>query len=435
MNANLEKLENNLFKLSVEIDADVASQEYNKACKKMGENLSIPGFRKGKTPRPIIEKHLGTDRIKQRALDAMLPAIFADVISEHQLDLVTEPVVETYEFELGKPVSLTAKIEVKPEVELSGYKGQTIEVPEYKLDESAVEKELESIRGKFATMEQVIDRPTEPEDIVFIDFYGKMEGEPIKGGAGKNHQLDLANSHFIAGFAEQLAGKNIGDEFKIRVTFPQDYSDKAIAGKEAEFDIKINEIKKKVFPEINDEFAQKIGPFQTVEDLKKDLAQYIEQARDHENRSRAEKAIVDKVVNESKLDIPDTMINREAKYLMEEVENRFKNQGVSWEQVIEQQGQESIWNNLREEATKRVKTSLVLGSIAKQENITLSEEDFAAMVRDLTQSYNTSESKIYEQMTQNPSLAQGLSQQIMSQKIINYLLENNEVKYIEDTST
>lgn len=434
MNVNLEKLENNLFKLSIEIDAEVASQEYNKACKKLGENLTVPGFRKGKTPRPMIEKHVGIDRIKQKALDSILPGIFADVISEHQLDLVTEPVVENYEFELGKPVSLTAKIEVKPEVDLPKYKGQTVEVPEYKASENAVESELDSIRNRFARMEQVIDRPTESDDVVFIDFDGTVDGEPLKGGSGKNQQLDLANSHFIPGFAEQLVGKNIGDEFAIKVTFPEDYSEKSIAGKEVEFTVKINEIKKKILPELNDEFAQKIGPFQTVDDLKNDLAKYIEQSRENENRLRAEKAIVDKVVDETKLDIPDTMINREAKYLMEEVENRFKSQGMSWEQVIEQQGHENIWNNLREEATKRVKTSLVLGAIANEEKITLTDEDFAEKVRELANAYKTDEKKVYEQMAQNPSIAQGLSQQIMSQKIINYLLENNEVKYIEDTS-
>ena len=434
MNTNLEKLDNNLFKVSIEIDADVASLEYNKACKKMGENLSVPGFRKGKTPRPIIEKHIGPDRIKQRALDAILPGLFADVISEHQLDLVTEPVIENYEFELGKPVSITAKIEVKPEVNLPNYKGPTVEVPEYKADENAVDKELDAIKDKFARLEQVIDRATEPTDIVFIDFDGKIDGEPIKGGAGKNHQLDIANSHFIPGFAEQLVGKSIGDEFTIKVTFPQEYGEKSLAGKEAEFEIKINEIKKKTLPEMDDEFAQKIGPFQTVDDLKKDLGDYIEKTRENENRVRAEKAIIDKVVEDAKLDIPDTMINREAKYLMEEAESRFKSQGLSWEQVIEQQGHENIWNELREEAAKRVKTSLVLGAVAKAENLTLTEEDFALKVKELANAYNSEESKVYEQMAQNPSLAQGLSQQIMSQKIINYLLENNEVKYIEDTS-
>jgi len=432
MNTNLEKLEKNLFKLNIEIDAEVASLEYNKACKKMGENLNVPGFRKGKTPRNIIEKHLGPDRIKQRALDTILPGIFADVISEHQLDLVTEPVIDTYEFELGKSVTLTAKIEVKPEVELASYKEQTVEVLEYKAEEGAIDKEIESLLNKFATLEQVIDRPSEATDITFIDFDGSIDGKAIKGGSGKNHQLDLGNSNFIPGFAEQIVGKSIGDDFTIKVTFPEEYGDKDIAGKEAEFAIKINEIKKRILPELTDEFAQKLGPFQTVEELKNDLNKYLEQAKENENKARVEKAIIDKVVGDAKLEMPDTMINREAKYLMEEMEAKFKGQGISWEQVVEQQGQENMWNGLREEASKRVKTSLVLGAIAQAESITLTEEDFSQKIQELAAAYNSDMNKIYEQMSQNPSLAQGLSQQIMSQKIVNYLLENNEVKYIED---
>lgn len=435
MKVNLEKQENNLFKLSIEIDADVAAQEYNKACRKIAETINIPGFRKGKAPRSMIEKHVGIGKIQQRVLDAILPNVFADLISEHQFDLATEPVVENYTFELGKPVSVVARIEVKPEVNLVNYKGQTIEVPEFKHAGDVIEKELKLLSEKFATLEPIVDRAAEASDIVIIDFSGTVNGEPIKGGAGKNQQLDLSNSHFIAGFAEQIVGKNIGEEFKINVTFPEQYQDKALAGKPAEFTIKINEIKQKITPEVNDELAQKVGPFKTLDDLKQDMEKYLEKTRENENKIRAERAILDKVVEAAKLDIPDSMVNREAKTLLEEIQARFKSQGISWEQVLEQQGHENTWNSLREEAAKRVKTSLVLSAVAKTENIQLTEEDFAEKVRELARVYNSEEKVIYEQMAQNPALAQGLSQQIMSQKIINYLLENNEVKYIEDTLT
>ncbi len=434
MNTTLEKLDNNLFKLNIEIDGEIASQEYNKACRKFGENITIPGFRKGKAPRPIIEKHVGQDKIKERALDILLPGILADVISEHQLDLVTEPVIESYDFEIGKPVTVSTRLETKPEVELPKYKNLTVEVPEFKFEEDAIEKQLTNLREKFAKLEEIVDRPTEANDIVFIDFDGSIEGESIKGGAGKNHQLDLANSHFIPGFAEQLVEKKIGEDFAINVTFPEDYQDKNIAGKNAEFKIKINEIKKKIMPELDDEFAKRIGPFNTLEDLKDDLKKYLDKTCENENKVRAEKAIVDKVIEDTRLDTPDTMINREAKYLMEEMKNNFQNQGISWEKVLEEQGYEQTWNNLRIEAAKRVKTSLVLGAIAKAENIQLTEVDFANKVNELAEAYNTDPKAIYEQMSKNPAVAQGLSQQIMSQKIVNYLLENNEVKYIEDKS-
>lgn len=432
MKVNLEKQENNLFKLNIEIEADVAAQEYNKACRRIGENINIPGFRKGKAPRSMIEKHVGAGRIQQQVLDALLPNIFADLISEHQFDLATEPIVENYSFELGKPVSIVAKLEIKPDVDLVNYKGQVVEVPEYKHADDIIEKELKLLSEKFATLEPIVDRPAENSDIVIIDFSGTVNGEPIKGGAGKNQQLDLSNSHFIQGFAEQIAGKSIGEEFKIQVTFPEDYQDKSLASKPAEFTIKINEIKKKITPEINDELAQKVGPFLTLEALKQDMIKYLEKTKENENKIRAEKVIMEKIVDSAKVEIPDSMVNREAKTLLEEIQARFKSQGISWEQVLEKQGHENTWNSLREEALKRVKTSLVLSAVAKTENIQLSEEDFAEKVKELARAYNSEEKIIYEQMTQNPALAQGLSQQIMSHKIINYLLENNEVKYIED---
>jgi len=432
MKVNVEKQDNNLFKLSIEIDADVAAQEYNKACRKIGENINIPGFRKGKAPRSMIEKHAGVGRIQQRVLDTLLPNIFADLISEHQFDLTTEPVIENYNFELGKPVSVTARLEVKPEVTLIDYKGQTVEVPEFKQADDIIDKEIKVLSEKFATLEPIVGRSAEDSDIVIIDFVGKVNGELIKGGTGKNQQLDLSNSHFIKGFAEQIVGKNIGEEFTINVNFPEAYQDKFLAGKPAEFTIKINEIKKKITPEINDELAQKVGPFQTLEDLKNDMAKYLEKTRENENKIRSEKAILEKIVDLAKVDVPDSMVNREAKTLLEEIQARFKSQGISWEQVLEQQGHENTWNSLREEAAKRVRTSLVLSAVAKTENIQLTEEDFSEKVKELARTYNSDEKVIYEQMAQNPALAQSLSQQIMSQKIINYLLENNEVKYIED---
>jgi len=435
MKVNLEKQENNVFKLSIEIDAEVAAQEYNKACRKTGEHINVPGFRKGKAPRSMVEKHVGVGRLQQQVLDSILPNVFADAISEHQFDLATEPVIENYSFEIGKPVTVVAKLEVKPEVTLVNYKGQTIEVPEYKHEADVIEKELKILSEKFATLEPIVGRAAESTDIVIIDFKGTVNGEPIKGGAGKNQQLDLSNSHFIAGFAEQIVGKNIGEEFKINVTFPEGYQDKALAGKPAEFEIKLNEIKQKITPEINDELAQKVGPFQTLEDLKADMSKYLEKSKENENKIRAEKVILEKIVEQAKLDIPDSMVNREAKTLLEEIQTRFKSQGISWEQVLEQQGHESTWNSLREEAAKRVKTSLVLSAVAKTENIILTEADFAEKVKELARVYNSDEKSIYEQMAQTPALAQGLSQQIMSQKIIGYLLENNNIKYVEENLT
>ncbi|MFH0703162.1 MAG: trigger factor [bacterium] len=434
MKVSVEKQDNNVFQLDIEIDAEIASQEYNKACRKIGERIVVPGFRKGKAPRSMIEKHFGISKIQKEALDRLLPNILADTISEHQLDLASEPIIEKYNFELGEPLKLTAKLEVKPEVTLNGYKGLIVEVPEFKHPENAMEQELKNLTERFATLEPIINRPIKESDIVIIDYAGTVNGELIKGGSAKNHQLNISNNNFIKGFSEQLVGKNLGEDFMIKVTFPSNYFDSALAGKEACFQIKINEIKEKIVPEINDELAQRVGAFQTIEELKADLVSYLKKTKEIENKVRTEKAVLNKTIDKASVDIPDSMINKEAKVLLEEVQAKLKSQGVSWEQVLDSQGHENIWNSLREEAAKRVKSSLVLGTIAKIENIQLADEDFINQAREFATIYNTDEKSVFRQISQTPGLAQSLSQQIMSQKIIQFLLENNEVKYIEDSS-
>lgn len=432
MKVNVEKLENNFVQLDIEIDADVAAQEYNKACRKIGERIAIPGFRKGKAPRSKVENYVGVERIQKDALDKLLPGVLADTISEHQLDIATEPVIESYNFVLGEPLTAVAKIEIKPEVTLNNYKGLEVEVPEFKHPEDAVEKELKALSERFASMQTVIDRPTCESDVVSIDFSGSVNGEPIKSGSAKNYQLDLAHSNFIKGFAEQLVGKNIGDEFTIKVTFPEEYHDASLSGKEAEFQIKMNEIKEKLIPEIDDELAKKVGPFQSIVELKKDLQSYLEKTEKNENDSRAEQAVIAKIIEQAQVEVPDSMVNREAKVLMEEVQGRVKSQGLSWEQFLDSQGHENIWNSLREEAAKRVKSSLILGEIAKKENIQLKDEDFIERVKELAIAYNTDDKTIFKQISQNPGFAQAISQQIMGQKIVKFAVENNNVKYIED---
>lgn len=432
MKVNVERKDNHLVQLEIEIDAEIASQEYNKACKKLGERVTVPGFRKGKAPRPMIESYIGTEEIRKEALERLLPNVFADTISEHQFDLASEPVVESYNYELGKPLKITARLEIKPDVNLNNYKGMTVEVPEFKHDPNSVENELKSIAERFITLEPVVNRPASEKDIVNIDYFGTVSGEPIKGGAAKNHQLDLGNSNFIKGFAEQIVGKKISEDFTIKVTFPEEYHDAALAGKEAEFQVKINEIKEKNVPEIDDELAQKVGPFQTIDELKADLASFLEKSEKNENKIRAEKVILEKVVEQAQVDLPDSMVNREAKVLMEEVQAKFKSQGISWEQVLDSQGQENIWKNLREEASRRVKNSLVLGAIAKVEDLQLTDEDFITQVREMATAYNTDEQTIFQHISKNPGLAQAISHQVMTQKVVQFLLDNNEVKYIED---
>jgi len=430
MKTTIEKLEGNLIKVNVEIDEQVATNEYNKACRKISETVNIHGFRKGKAPKNIVEKYVGAERIQREALSAILPKIFADVISENELSVITEPQVDSYEYEAGKPLTVVATLELKPEVTLGAYKDVEVEVEEFKNSDADVEKEINAIVDRYATFEPVVGRASTENDAVVMDFDGSVDGEPIKGGAAKNYQLDLAHSNFIKGFAEQLVGKNIGDEFTINVTFPADYHDKSLQSKEAQFKIKINEIKERKTPELNDEFAKKVGNFDSVDALKQDIKEYMEKAQKNENEQRAQKAIIDKIVETSQVDVPDSMVNREARQLMNEMQQRFKAQGLNFDHVVDEKGHENLWAELREEAAKRVKNSLVLAEIAEKEEISVSEEQFEGKVKELAALYHAEEKDVYTQLAKNLTMTSALTQQILAQNITKYLVDNNKIKYV-----
>lgn len=428
----IDRQENNIVQLSLEIEAGHATQEYNKACRRLGMNVAIPGFRRGKAPRAVVEKYVGVDRIKREALDRLLPHVFADALSEQEFDIACEPLVEDYEFELGSPLSVQVKLELKPEVELPDYKGLTVDVVKFELPEDAMEKELKALADKYATLEPVIDRPAKSDDIVIIDYTGSINGELIRGGSAKNHQLDLANNNFLKEFSEQLVDKNLGEETVINVKFPEDYYDPNLADKDAEFVVKINEIKARIMPELTNEFASKISDFETMDELKEDIEKYLKKSEEHENDMRLQKAILDRVVDEAKLDLPDSMVNREAKVLLGEVQQRLKAQNISWEEVLDSQGHEKIWANLRAEAHKRVKTSLVVSSIVKEEGIELTEQDFGSRVNEIAKAYKTDEKNVLKHLSSNQGMAQFLSQQIISHKVLEKLSQYVEINYVTE---
>lgn len=430
MKTTIEKQEGNIVKVNVEIEEQTAANEYNKACRKISETVNIHGFRKGKAPKNIVEKYVGIERIQREALAAILPKVFAEVISENQLEVITEPQVESFEFEEGKPLTVVATLELKPEVKLGSYKDVAVDVEEMKNTDEDVEKEVNSIVERYATFEPVVGRASTENDAVVMDFDGSVDGEPIKGGSAKNYQLDLAHSNFIKGFAEQLVGKNIGEEFTIDVTFPKDYHDKGLQGKPAQFKIKINEIKERKVPELNDEFAKKLGNFDTVDALKADIKEYLEKAAKNENEQRAQKALIEKIVEASEVEVPDSMVNREARQLMNEMQQRFKAQGLSIEQAIDEKGQENLWDELRTEAVKRVKNSLVLAEIATKENISVSEEQFENKIKELAALYHAEEKDVYTQLAKNLNMTSALTQQILAQNITDYLMDNNKVNYV-----
>ncbi len=427
MNTTIEKQPENVVKVDIEIPAKDAVNYYNDAAKRLAQYVNIPGFRKGKAPRNIVEQNIGEERIKHEALENALPRIFSQVIKENDFDVVAQPYVESYDFKIGEDLKIVAKLELRPEVTLGQYKGLTIDVDAYKTEEDALQKSIDGLLQQHATTLVVTDRKTKDTDTIVFDFDGYSNGEKIEHGDAKNYTLDLAHSSFIPGFAEQLVDRPLGEEFEINVTFPEEYHEKKLAGQPATFKCKINEIKAKVLPELTDEFAQKVGPFKSVDELKADIQKYLDTQKADIDRTNSEKAIFEKVTSEAKVDIQQSMIDREADQLVEEYKQKLQMQGFTWEQAVEAQGYDEIMKSLKEDAAVRVKNSLVIDKIAKEEKITVSQADFGAKLSELSQMYQIDTPTMIKQLSQTPGVFNALSQQALNEKVTQFLADNNTV--------
>jgi len=429
MKINVEKEQNNIVKLDIEIPAKDAVDGYNKAVRKVSAYVNIPGFRKGKAPRNLVEQNVGIERIKQEALEEILPNVFRDAIISNELDVISQPYVESYDFEIGKDLKVVAKVELRPEVKLGEYKNLTVKVDEYVTPADAFDKSLDALLQRHATFELVVDRATKNTDTVVIDFDGSVNGEKIQGGAAENYSLDLGNSNFIPGFADQIVGKKLDTEFDIKVDFPKDYHEAKLAGQPAIFKIKLKEIKEKVLPEITDEFAQKVGPFKTVDELKADVQKFLDSTKEREDKKAAENAIFEKVLENATVEIQDTMIQRESESLMEEYKQRITMQGYNWEEAVKAQGQEALIAELKKEASVRIKNSLVIDKIAQEEKLTVEHNDLEKKLKEVEATYHMNREDVLKQMKQNPQLFTSLSQQALNEKVVVFLEENNKVEF------
>ena len=428
MKVTLENETENVVKLNITIPAKDAADAYNNAVRKISQYVNIDGFRKGKAPRSVVERHVGTERIKQEAIENLMPKAISKAIADNNLDLVAQPYITAYNFNIGEDLTVTAKAELRPEVTLGKYKGLKLEVKDSPVAEDAMQKSIDNLLNQYATQETVIDRATKDTDIAVIDFEGFCNGEKIQGGDAKNYPLDLAHSNFIPGFAEQLIGKNLNDEFEIKVTFPENYHDEKLKGQPATFKIKINEIKERKLPELNDEFAQKVGPFKTVDDLKADVQKYLDTQRERTNKQNSENEVFKTVIDAAKVDIPQSMIEREVESLKEEYKQRLAAQGITWETLVKSQGEDQLTKNLHEDAKTRIKNSLVIDKIAKDENIKLEPKDIEAKFAQLGAAYGMKPQDLIKQLGKNPEVLSSISQQAMNDKVRDFLMQNNTVE-------
>ena len=430
MTVTVERLENNEVKLNIEVEPSITAWEYDKACKKLAQRVNVPGFRQGKAPKPILEKYVGLAAIQREVLDSLLPTIFEQTVNENNFELVIAPNVESFEFTEDNVLKVVAKLELRPEVNLCEYKGMEVQIEEFKPAEDVVEKELTALQDRYATLNDVEGRNTIESDLVNIDFDGYVDGEEIKGGSAKGYLLDLAHSNFIDGFAQQLVNHGKGEEFKINVKFPDEYHDEKLKGKDAEFNIKINAIKEKVLPELNDDFAKKVNSkFNTLDELKADIQQYAENTAKMENEKRAADKIFDTLFEKIDINIQTPMINREIQALMGEFRQRINSQGGNFDEMLEKEGHQKVYEQLKEEAVKRIKTSLIVGKIAQEEKINVTNEDIQSKIGDLANIYRTTIDQIIAEIQKNSNLLASLSQQVISEKVTRLLLDNAKINY------
>ena len=426
MTSKIEKQENNIVKVNITINADEAQKAYKNAISRAAKQVNIPGFRKGKAPSNVIEKYITPERLKAQVVEDIFPYEMSKVVSENKLELAIQPAIESFHFDLGEDLVIVAAAELKPEVTLGQYKENTLEYEEYKNPENALDLELDAIRTRFSTLQTIEeDRETTDKDIAVIDFEGFVNGEPIERGSGKAYALDLGHSNFIPGFAEGIIGHKKGDEFTIDVTFPENYAEEKLKGVPAQFKIKLIKIRQRILPELNDDFAKKVGKFDNVDALQADISAFIEKSEAAENEKRKMEKVFTKIINETKIDIQESMISREVDAVIAETKQAAEQQGQNWDKIVEIQGEENLNKNAREEAVKRIKNSLIIEKIAKEEGIKIEQQDIVEQVSMIARAYQTSPQDILKEVTQNHHFFSAITQQAAIKKVNDILLKSN----------
>lgn len=389
MNSKLEKIEKNTATLEIEVSEEQFEKGIQKAYKKNVGRFNIPGFRKGKAPRVIIERYYGEGVFYEDAINEVCPEAYQAAVDQHKLHPVDRPEIDIVQLEKGKPFIFKAIVTVKPEVVLGDYKGIRVEKKEYPVTDEDVDKELENMRNANARMVAVEGRPAKKDDMVIIDYKGFVGEEQFEGGTAENQPLVLGSGHFIEGFEEQLIGAKAGDSVEVKVTFPEDYHAEHLAGKEAVFKVDVKEIKEKELPDLDDEFAKDVSEFETLEDLKKDIRKKLEERAAHRAKHETEDEVIKKVTELSEIDIPEVMIEKQIDSMVRDFEMQLMYQGLKLEGYLDyyNKSMEEFRDGLRDEATERVRTQLTLEKVSQVEGITASEEELDKELEEMAKRY------------------------------------------------
>ena len=401
MSLQVETLEKNMAKLTIEVSAEEVESALQRAYQKQKSKISIPGFRKGKVPRQMVEKMYGVGVFYEDAANDMIPAAYEKAASESELEIVSQPKIEVVQIEKGKEFIFTAEVAVKPEVELGEYKGVEVPKTETEVTEEDIMAEINKEREQNSRIITVDDRAVEDGDMTVIDFEGFVDGEAFEGGKGEDYPLTIGSHSFIDTFEEQLIGKNIGEETEVNVTFTEEYHAEELKGKPALFKVTVKEIKKKELPELDDDFVEDVSEFSTVAEYKDSIKNKIEERKAKEAKAAKEDAAIEKIIENAKMEIPEPMIETQVRQMAEDFSRRLSQQGLSVEQYFQYTGltAEMLLDQMKPQALKRIQSRLVLEAIAKAEAIQVSEEELEKEIQDMATSYQMEADKLKALLT------------------------------------
>lgn len=433
MQATWEKQEKNQGVLTVEVDNDQVKEALDKAFKKVVKKVNVPGFRKGRVPRKIFEARFGVEALYQDALDILLPEAYGQAVEKAEIEPVDRPEIDIEQMEKDKPLIFKATVTVKPEVQLGEYKGLEVPEKDFSVTDEDVENDLKQQQERNAELIVLEEGEVEEGDTVIIDFEGFIDGEAFEGGKAEKYSLEIGSNSFIPGFEDQLKGMKKDEEKDVNVTFPEDYHNEEFAGKEAVFKVKLHDIKRKKLPELDDEFAKDVSEFETLDELKEDIKNRLEEgAKEEENRYKRD-TVVQKAAENATIDLPDVMIHNEVDQMLQEFSQRLQMQGMNLDLYYQFSGldEAGLREQFKEDAEKRVRANLTLEAIANAENIEVGDEEVDQEIEKMAEQYNRSVDELKKLFEAQGGL-DNLKKELQIRKTIDLLVEQSKMVAAEE---
>lgn len=426
MSLQVERLENNMAKLTIEVPAEELDKAIEAAYQKNKNKISIPGFRKGKAPRKMIEQMYGKEVFYEDAANELIPEAYEKALEECKENIVSAPRINVTRIEAGKPFIFTAEVALKPEVILGRYKGVKVDKTDVEVTDEEVEAQINKERENNARTITIEDRAVKAGDMTVIDFEGFVDGVAFKGGKGENHPLTIGSGAFIPGFEEALIGANIGEETDVNVTFPEDYQAEELAGKAAVFKCTVKEIKEKELPELDDEFASEVSEFDTLAEYREDVRKKLGEKKAADAKSAKEDAVIDAIIKDAKMDIPDAMLETQQRQMADEFAQRIRSQGLSMEQYMQFTGltPDAMLEQIKPQALKRIQSRLVLEAVAAAEKIEADESEFEDEIKTMGEVYQMEADKVKELLGENGR--KQVMEDICIRKAVEFVVENAE---------